>query len=211
MMSRLLLVAGKWLALGLMVACTDRGAAGGSPMYLDAPDAPSSPKCAFVPLRSDTVDPFLCWIGQIPASPPDPRLEPAIDAARGDKKTLQALLARLDYGSMSGEGDIVLLVIPQLQDADALAPLERFIWLPPMDSGVTQDPGLGGPTDLEILQGNACRSLLCIGSQEAQASYDNVINNHPDWNVKAFALKTGNLETLSGPALSAACRFYKGV
>jgi hypothetical protein len=206
-----ILVAASWLSFGPLVACGNSGGTGHAPIYTELPDSTAaSSLCPFVQLRSDTVAQFLCWIGSIPASPPDPRLEPAIDAAKGDKKVLQSLLAKLDYGANTGDGDVVLLIIAQLQDPDALSALQRFIWLPINLEAGTDHLG-AGPTDLEILQGNACRPLLCIGTQQAHAAYNDVLNNHPDWNVRAFALKTGSLQGLSGDSLAAACRFYQGV
>jgi len=128
-----------------------------------------------IPLNADNAEAFVCWA----AGPRDPRVVPAIDAARGDEAALAALFRVLEKVWMRDDSPamITLKIIQQLRDPMAMSPLEEHVWRTPIADS-NGDP-LSQAAHLEMLEATAADALVCINTDESNQLVAQIIASHP--------------------------------
>lgn len=169
----------------------------GLPAELGPPafDPASARTVAPVGLTADTVEDFIRWVAAVPVGEVDV-VRSALARARGDAAVLEALVVRLfdlpvpDFG----RHQLLLSVIGELGDAEALDPLLRFVDLPP-DQIFPESTGTDGEGTctsyldyFAALQARAIEMVAYLKTAEALQAALAVAARHPSRAVRAAAI-----------------------
>lgn len=148
------------------------------------------PRAEPVELQAERIDEFLIYAGQAPGTDRE-RLREVIHSASKDRAVLDGLFERVERQRESdfGAALVILAVIGELQNVEALDRLDRLVWeeLPKEDDEVGHG-ALGKRDVLEMLQSKAVEGIAGLGTAEAEERVFRVIRDHPSPAVRSTAV-----------------------